>query len=141
MQWTPGNAGLSTMIASLQLRLVATLVAEPNRNSVFHRYLLQPAAARGELFPMAPDDEIDAVTRALGSDVTTRYVCRCGHRFFIGNCGQPVVEGTCPACKAQIGGVGHAPNANTRVDAAGAAGPVRGYVCMPPPSMFVQALP
>jgi hypothetical protein len=126
MQWAAGNAGLSAMMASVQLRLVAILAAGPRHESLLHRLLLQPETVRGDFLPLAPEDEVEAVRRAL-TDSTARYFCRCGYRFFIGNCGQAMEEGVCPACKARVGGANHALNANTRPDTGGAAPAERGY--------------
>ena len=45
------------------------------------------------------------------------YTCRCGFRYAVGECGQPMEQRRCPGCNQQIGGREHRPAAgNRRVD-------------------------
>ena len=40
-------------------------------------------------------------------DVTSLNQCSCGYYYFIGNCGRPSEETSCPECKKKIGGINH----------------------------------
>eukprot|EP00927_Polykrikos_kofoidii_P043511 TRINITY_DN37576_c0_g1_i1.p1 TRINITY_DN37576_c0_g1~~TRINITY_DN37576_c0_g1_i1.p1 ORF type:complete len:1623 (-),score=285.47 TRINITY_DN37576_c0_g1_i1:81-4868(-) len=44
------------------------------------------------------------------------YKCACGYTFFIGECGRPMEEATCPACRVAIGGKDHKQTASTTED-------------------------
>ncbi|RIA89917.1 hypothetical protein C1645_805996 [Glomus cerebriforme] len=54
---------------------------------------------------------------ASNTDRLTRYICKCGYKYFIANCGRAYVTSTCPECKNTIGGVDHISAAgNTKLD-------------------------
>lgn len=40
-------------------------------------------------------------------DSVAMYRCSCGEYYFIGDCGNPWVEGKCASCREDIGGTGH----------------------------------
>jgi hypothetical protein len=49
----------------------------------------------------------------------SRYSCKCGYKYLIGECGQAMATSKCPECKRVIGGSNHVTAAgNTRIDAA-----------------------
>jgi len=130
---TPGDADgrLGIMILSVQTRLIAVLLAQDDHVSVLHTCFTDPAAARDNFFPLAPDSKIAEVARALreaGELNVAQYSCKCGNRFFVGNCGQVNQVGRCPACKARVGGEAYTPLPGTVREATGAdAAPVPGY--------------
>jgi hypothetical protein len=47
----------------------------------------------------------------------TSYSCRCGFRYFVGECGRPMATARCPNCGNTIGGTNHNPaSGNTRIN-------------------------
>ena len=68
---------------------------------------LAKGEARDQLFmPTMPQDETLEVTKAVSGGehgVTRWYTCSRGHKYGIGNCGQPVGRGQCPDCGEPIG--------------------------------------
>ncbi|UZO21060.1 uncharacterized protein OCT59_013464 [Rhizophagus irregularis] len=49
-----------------------------------------------------------AATEKTNTNKLTRYVCKCGYKYFIANCGGAVVTTSkCPECGNTIGGAGH----------------------------------
>lgn len=56
---------------------------------------------------MIYDKEYNGWNSTAGYDVTSLNQCPCGYYYFIGNCGKPYQEYSCPECKNQIGGTGH----------------------------------
>ena len=86
------GGGNNALITSLQ-----EIVADPVHRSPY--------------LPTMPQDETVEVTRAA-SGVTKWYRCSKGHIYGVGDCGHPVGpenggRGTCPDCKAAIGGTGY----------------------------------
>ncbi|PKY15764.1 hypothetical protein RhiirB3_428014 [Rhizophagus irregularis] len=52
-----------------------------------------------------------------GTNYLTRYACKCGMKYVIGNSGAPCMSGICPDCGNKIGGEHHRPFAgNTKLD-------------------------
>ncbi|GBC08609.1 hypothetical protein RclHR1_08250006 [Rhizophagus clarus] len=52
-------------------------------------------------------------------DKVSRYSCKCGYKYLIGECGQAMATSKCPECKRVIGGSNHVSAiGNTRIDAA-----------------------
>uniref|UniRef100_U9TFE0 RZ-type domain-containing protein n=1 Tax=Rhizophagus irregularis (strain DAOM 181602 / DAOM 197198 / MUCL 43194) TaxID=747089 RepID=U9TFE0_RHIID len=58
-----------------------------------------------------------AATEKTNTNKLTRYVCKCGYKYFIANCGGAVITSKCPECGNTIGGAGHKPaEGNTILD-------------------------
>ena len=55
------------------------------------------------MFP--PDDTLEVTAAVSGGrqGVTRWYTCSKGHKYGIGDCGQPVGRGRCPDCGEPIG--------------------------------------
>ena len=54
---------------------------------------------------ISPDDTLEVTAAVSGGahGVTRWYTCSKGHKYGIGNCGQPVGRGRCPDCGEPIG--------------------------------------
>ncbi|MCL4135375.1 UNVERIFIED_CONTAM: hypothetical protein GTU68_058133 [Idotea baltica] len=61
------------------------------------------------------DRERMAIVKAMGMTQGHWYECPNGHVYCITECGGAMVEGTCPDCKAKIGGSSHRLRADNRV--------------------------
>ncbi|CAK8993270.1 unnamed protein product [Durusdinium trenchii] len=84
--------------------------------SLWWRIFSSPQDLQRCLWPFMPEDEAAAALAALRENVKM-YTCRCGFRYAVGECGQPMEQRRCPGCNQQIGGREHRPAAgNRRVD-------------------------
>ena len=54
---------------------------------------------------VSPDDTLEVTAAVSGGrqGVTRWYTCSKGHKYGIGDCGQPVGRGRCPDCGEPIG--------------------------------------
>jgi hypothetical protein len=58
-----------------------------------------------------------AATEKTNTNKLTRYVCKCGYKYFIANCGKADETSKCPECGNMIGGENHQSAAgNTMLD-------------------------
>ncbi|XP_063723177.1 E3 ubiquitin-protein ligase rnf213-alpha-like [Symsagittifera roscoffensis] len=70
-------------------------------------------------FPDSASRRVRMMGQAIGQGPedqrTTWNQCPNGHLYLIGNCGQATTGGTCPDCRATIGGLSHALHAGNRL--------------------------
>merc|ERR1719215_482943 len=106
----------------------AIIQAPPNSFlAVFQSLMLNPSVLPGMQSP-APvflpgmDEDIrNRVMKALlerGENIwkfkTHWWKCTCGFKFFIGECGRPMEETSCPSCGRKVGGKEHNATSDTK---------------------------
>ncbi|CAB4467000.1 unnamed protein product [Rhizophagus irregularis] len=65
------------------------------------------------------DIESSVFNAIAARDNVSRYSCKCGYKYLIGECGKAMATSKCPECKRLIGGSNNvAATGNTRIDAA-----------------------
>ncbi|KAK7465937.1 hypothetical protein BaRGS_00037515, partial [Batillaria attramentaria] len=76
--------------------------------------LNHPSQMERSYLPTMPEDDVDQIVQALGvnprrvyseetPDVPRMWECPNGHRYIIGDCGNPSGRGICPECGVRIG--------------------------------------
>jgi trimeric autotransporter adhesin len=129
---TPASPSEAVLRAQVTAHLVGAALsagAAGGPLQLFTELLLRPEALAGCFLPGMPADSgMEMVRTALAGSVTY-YTCPNGHRYGIGNCGQPMQVSTCPECRAQIGGSNHVPLAGNTPAAARAEDSVQSGYC------------
>ncbi|PKC14796.1 hypothetical protein RhiirA5_495093 [Rhizophagus irregularis] len=71
------------------------------------------------LFILTCISDMESVLLNAVNEQVTRYVCKCGFKYFVGNCGNVVEVSKCLKCRNTIGGPSYGQPAagNTRLDA------------------------
>ncbi|CAM9234897.1 unnamed protein product, partial [Ectocarpus fasciculatus] len=86
------SAHICTLVAEFPTCWVGTL-------------LMSASAFADEFVPSMPNDELLALSNALG--YVGWYTCQNGHPYVVGNCTYPMETARCSVCNARIGGTNH----------------------------------
>jgi len=92
--------GRLAILMSLVVKLLSEACIKPHHTLSF--YILEPARI-SQSFMLAGVSN-DLVSYLGDKEATTWYSCACGVKYAVANCGNVTHAGTCPACKAPIGG-------------------------------------
>lgn len=76
--------------------------------SPFLIMLTNPASLMNVYLPTMPEDPLTNVQAAMYTNNSGQfYECSNGHRYFVGECGKPMQQSSCPECHEPIGGQNH----------------------------------
>ncbi|XP_076466869.1 E3 ubiquitin-protein ligase rnf213-alpha-like [Babylonia areolata] len=131
-----GTQSLLCVLTHLRLALRPRASPAPSLLSPLSALLFQPATMVNAFLPTMPQDNIQEVLAVIQERV---WQCPRGHRYLIGNCGQPMEESVCP-CGLKIGGANHTATANN-VQNTGADTTQKGHVLGPAAQRGLEAVP
>lgn len=101
----------------------------------FITMLSDPASLMNTYLPTMPEDILPHVRQVLNSQAEPQgqfYECPNGHHYFVGDCGRPMQQATCPECHAPIGGQNHQSVVNNRTAQQSNGSSQCGYILPPP---------
>ncbi|XP_076467024.1 E3 ubiquitin-protein ligase RNF213-like [Babylonia areolata] len=131
-----GTQSLLCVLTHLRLALRPRAGPAPSLLSPLSALLFQPATMVNAFLPTMPQDNIQEVLAVIQERV---WQCPRGHRYLIGDCGQPAVEGMCP-CGHKIGGIGY--NAAARnIQNSGADRTQKGHILGPAAQRGLESVP
>ncbi|RIB19825.1 hypothetical protein C2G38_2141452 [Gigaspora rosea] len=117
---------LSTQMSSAELIMKSVIIhiigahaSLSPESSPLAAYLHQLQECQDQYILACPSDIESVVFNAIAAGGVSRYVCKCGFKYVIADCGGAVTQSKCPECKNTIGGISYNVAAgNRRLDSA-----------------------
>ncbi|CAG8756188.1 26806_t:CDS:2, partial [Dentiscutata erythropus] len=105
-------------MSSVIAHIVALHISVPQNSSPLATYMQELQTCHDYFILACPSDELTVITNAIIDEEyngITRYQCKCGEIYFVGEAGRASHIAQCSACRGEIGG-NELVEGNTRLD-------------------------
>ncbi|CAG8447095.1 15140_t:CDS:10 [Dentiscutata erythropus] len=110
-------------VSSVIAHIVALHISIPQNSSPLATYMQALQTCQDDFILACPSDELTVIMNAImdsnpNDKRLTRYRCKCGEMYFVGDCGNVTNPGQCLTCRGEVGGrvYNEAAEGNMRLD-------------------------